>query len=75
MTTAFYTLDKNKRSNTNQSCREYITYAQKLEIFSVVFHCWFDQNNSKIQLINPGSLTFLDFEVMFIRLQNVGTLE
>ena len=42
--------------------------------FFVVFRYWLNQNNSKIQLINLASLTFLDFEVMFIRLKNVGTL-
>ena len=40
----------------------------------VVFRCSFDQNNPKIQLLNLASLTFLDSEVMFIRLQNVGSL-
>ena len=37
-----------------------------------MFHCWLNQNNSKIQLINLASLTFLDFEVIFIRLQKFG---
>ena len=42
--------------------------------FFVVLRHWLHQNNSKIQLINLTSLTFLDFEVIFIRLQNLGTL-
>ena len=37
-----------------------------------MFHCWLNQNNSKLQLINLASLTFLDFEVIFIRLQKFG---
>ena len=37
-----------------------------------MFHCWLNQNNSKLQLINLTSLTFLDFEVIFIRLQKFG---
>ena len=44
--------------------------AQKLSIyFFVVFRYWLNQNNSKIQLINLASLTFLDFEVIFMRLR------
>ena len=41
------------------------------------FHCvslLLNQNDSKIQLISLASLTFLDFYVIFMRLQNVGTL-
>ena len=49
--------------------------AQKLNIsFFVVFRYWLNQNNSKIQLIKLASITFLDFEVIFMRLQNLGTL-
>ena len=43
-------------------------------IFFVVFLYWLNQNNSKTQLINLASSTFLDFEVIFMRLQNLGTL-
>ena len=32
-----------------------------------MFRYWLNQNNSKIQLINLASLTFLDFEVIFMR--------
>ena len=44
----------------------------KIQIFfPFVFRCWFDQNKSiKNTKLNLASLTFLDFEVMFIRLQN-----
>ena len=53
----------------------YKAKAQKLNIsFFVVFRCWLNQNNSKIQRIILASLTFLDFEVIFMRLQNLGTL-
>ena len=44
-----------------------------MRVFSL-FRCWFDQNNSEIQLINLASLTFLDSEVMFVRLQNLGMM-
>ena len=40
-----------------------------------MFRYWLNQNNSKIQLINLASLTFLGFDVIFMRLQNLGTLE
>ena len=30
-----------------------------------MFRYWLNQDNSKIQLINLASLTFLDFDVMF----------
>ena len=39
-----------------------------------MFRYWLNQYNSKIQLINLASLTFLDIEVIFLRLQNLGTL-
>ena len=39
-----------------------------------MFRYWLNQNNSKIQLINLASLTLLDFDVIFMRLQNLGTL-
>ena len=39
-----------------------------------MFRYWLNQNNSKIQLINLASLTVLDFDVIFMRLQNLGTL-
>ena len=39
-----------------------------------MFRYWLNQNDSKIQLIHLASLTFLDFEVIFMRLQNLGTL-
>ena len=42
--------------------------------FVVVFRYWLNQNNPRIQLINLASLTFLDFDVIFMRLQNLGTL-
>ena len=49
--------------------------AQKINIsFFVVVRNWLNQNTSKMQLINLASLTFLDFEVIFMRLQNLGTL-
>ena len=38
-------------------------------------NCWFDQNNSKIKVINLVNLTLLDFEVMFIRLQKKPTYQ
>ena len=42
---------------------------QKINISSfVVFRYWLNQNNSKKQLIILASLTFLDFEVIFMRL-------
>ena len=40
----------------------------------VVFRYRLNQNNSTIQLINLASLIFLDFDVIFMRLQNLGTL-
>ena len=43
--------------------------------FFVVFRYWLNQNTSKMQLINLTSLIFLDFEVIFMRLQNLGTLD
>ena len=38
-----------------------------------MFRYWLNQNNSKIPLINLASLPFLDFEAIFMRLQNLGT--
>ena len=37
-----------------------------------MFRYWLNQNNSKIQVINLASLTFLDFEVIFLRLTEFG---
>ena len=37
-----------------------------------MFRYWLNQNNSRIQLINLASLIFLDFDVIFMRLQNLG---
>ena len=54
------------------------TVTTKNEIFVFVWLCFavglITENNSTIQLIHLGSLTFLDSEVMFIRIQNLGTL-
>ena len=64
----------NKCSNTNQSCYKGVKINYFFFFFSVVFHSWLSQNNSRIQLINLASLIFLDFHVIFMRLQNLGTL-
>ena len=50
----------------------YKAKAQKLNIS--FFRYWLNQNTSKMQLINLASLSFLDFDVIFMRLQNLGTL-
>ena len=39
-----------------------------------MFRYWLNQNNSRIQLINLASLIFLDFDVIVMKLQNLGTL-
>ena len=39
-----------------------------------MFRYWLNQNNSRIQLRNLASLIFLDFDVIFMKLQNLGTL-
>ena len=72
---------KEKCSNTNQSCYKYVRLRRKnllvcffVFCFFVVFRYWLNQNNSRIQLINLASLMFLGFDVIFMRLQNLGTL-